>query len=180
MQGFYVRTTSQSKPEVFSDRTDISAFTATNIHIHFCRWASTKIQHFNAVNRYRARLALDFNALACHFVQRLPLMLERRKHRWHLQDIANKFFQFTFNLRARNSIRSRFAQRLPIRIAGVGAHTQAKSTAITLVSVEQKLRKFGCLAKTQWQHACRQRIKTTGMTRLFNKKQSLCNLQRAI
>ena len=76
-----------------------------------------------------------------------------------------------------NTARIRTSNTSPSASPVSVAAAQYKGALVGFVSIEQILGKLGRLAKTQGQHACRQRIEAAGMARLRRAEQMLYRLQ---
>lgn len=109
----------------------------------------------------------------------MPLVFQRRIHRRHLLDIAAEGVQRRVELRT-GKIHRALLHDLAVGVGGIGALPQLGDHPITLVGIEQVLRKLGRFAQTDRQHAGRQRIERAGMARPVGVVQAFYFLQRIV
>ena len=158
--------------QVLRQRAHVSALTALQINIHFGPFAARKasIRSFLITTRR----ALRSTSIPCRasLYSGWPFCLMAEIHGGYLLYLSAKASRACCHAGLVN-FNSSFFQNLTFCIAASGGTTQHKGALVGLVCIQQILGKLGSLAKTEGQHAGRQRIQATRMACLGSKVQSL-------
>ena len=132
------------------------------------------------VDRHAARLALDLDAGARVFVERLAVALERRVHRRHLLDRADESRAGALQRCAVDGDVGHGPDHLAFAVAGRRRHAELQGREVALVGVEARLRELGRRAEAQRQQAARQRVERAGVAGLLGAIEALGALQRRV
>lgn len=124
------------------------------------------MKDLDLVHLRRPRLKRHIDALPCKVAKLLAVALERRKHRRHLHDIADKLREDRLKRLARNRP-ARAGNDLSMRVLRVGRIARLQLGHVGLFLLHQIIKQAGRLADHQRQDAGGLRIKRTGMAHLI-------------
>ncbi len=130
------------------------------------------------IDRDRARLALDFDALPGQFIERPSVAFQRRIHRRDLEPFAAQGGKRLLESVGVECRHVDFDDRLPFGIARVRRDTEPHGGAVRLAAAEQRAAGLGGLAETQRQHAGGHGIERAGVAGLLGLQVSAHALQR--
>ena len=133
----------------------------------------------DGMDGHRARGALDFLPLAGIGIQGFAVALERRIHRRHLRDRADKPVDDLPYLRRIATDRTG-VEDTAFRVGGIGDDAQPHAGKVALVGMEQVAGKFGGLAETQGQQAAGERVQRAGVAALGGVVQPADSLQGVV
>src|SRR5690606_13289541 len=117
------------------------------------------------------------NPVTGQFVEWAPFVLESRIHGGNLLDCSPKPGKHRLKQLIAQGRHRSLGDRLPFCIASIGPDAKLGPCQVNLVRIQQILAELRSLAQAQRQHAGRQGIQTSGMTRLGGLEQMAHTLQ---
>jgi len=163
----------QCRTDVFAQGAYISAFATAHADVQLITRKTIQVQ---LMYHHVAQLTMNGLAVAYVFVQRFALVLERAIHGWQLLYRPAKLRQHRAHLiQCRGHLM--LGDHLAFGISCRGGLSETHGGTIAFISIQQSIRKFGRLAKTDRQQTGGKRIERAGVPGFFRLEQAAHFLQ---